>query len=217
RALGQSAEMLGLHELIQEDAPRLFDAVFPGGSGRWELRRSVFRQGGLPHQMLVVSDLTRALREQELQAWQRIVRVIGHELNNSLAPIKSISGSLQSQLARRDRPVDWEDDLARGLAVIASRSEALGRFMTAYAQLARLPQPKLQSVDVSLLIRRVAGLETRLTVQLQPGPEATIAADADQLEQLLINLIRNAVDACLETGGGVSVTRKRLPASLEIR
>src|SRR5262249_61434409 len=136
RALGQSAEMLGLHELIQEDAPRLFDAVFPGGSGRWELRRSVFRQGGLPHQMLVVSDLTRALREQELQAWQRIVRVIGHELNNSLAPIKSISGSLQSQLRRPDRALDWEEDLARGLAVISSRSQSLGRFMAAYSRLA---------------------------------------------------------------------------------
>jgi two-component system nitrogen regulation sensor histidine kinase NtrY len=217
RALGESAETLGLAEYIEEDAPRLLDAAFPGGSGRWDMRRSVFRQGGLPHQLLVVSDLTRTLREQELQAWQRIVRVIGHELNNSLAPIKSISGTLQSQLSRPDRPSDWEDDLSRGLAVIASRSEALGRFMTAYAQLAKLPQPKLQSVDLSPLIHRVARLETRLAVQLDPGPEMTIRADPDQLEQLLINLIRNAVDASLETKGGVSITWKRLVAQVELR
>jgi two-component system, NtrC family, nitrogen regulation sensor histidine kinase NtrY len=157
------------------------------------------------------------LREQELQAWQRTVRVIGHELNNSLAPIKSISGSLQTQLTRTDRPADWEEDLARGLAVIASRSEALGRFMTAYAQLARLPQPKLRSVEIGMLLRRVVRLETRLAVHVQPGPDVTIAADPDQLEQLLINLIRNAVDASVETGGGVSITWKRLATQLEIR
>jgi len=166
---------------------------------------------------LVVSDLTRTLREQELQAWQRIVRVIGHELNNSLAPIKSISGSLQSLISRPDRAEDWEDDLTRGLAVIASRSESLGRFMTAYAQLARLPQPKLQRVDVGALVRRVVGLETRLAIELHPAPDVTIPADPDQLEQLLINLVRNAVDASLETGGGVAVTWKRLPTNLEIR
>jgi nitrogen fixation/metabolism regulation signal transduction histidine kinase len=217
RALGQSAEMLGLHELIQEDAPRLFDAVFPGGSGRWELRRSVFRQGGLPHQMLVVSDLTRALREQELQAWQRIVRVIGHELNNSLAPIKSISGSLQSLMSRTDRAPDWEEDVTRGLAVIATRSEALGRFMAAYARLARLPQPRIQTVDVGALVRRVAGLETRVPVAIEPGPEMTAPADPDQLEQLLINLLRNAVDASLETGGAVTLSWKLRSGDLEIR
>jgi nitrogen fixation/metabolism regulation signal transduction histidine kinase len=217
RALGQSADMLGLSELIQEDAPRLFDAVFPGGSGRWELRRSVFRQGGLPHQMLVVSDLTRTLREQELQAWQRIVRVIGHELNNSLAPIKSISGSLQSLISRPDRATDWEEDLTRGLAVISTRSEALGRFMAAYARLARLPQPRIQTVDVGSLIRRVAGLETRIPIAIEAGPEMTVPADPDQLEQLLINLVRNAADASLETGGGVSLSWKIRSGDLEIR
>jgi two-component system, NtrC family, nitrogen regulation sensor histidine kinase NtrY len=165
----------------------------------------MFRQGGLPHQLLVLSDLTRALREEELKAWQRIVRVIGHELNNSLAPIKSISGSLKAILGRPTRPPDWEDDMQRGLAVITSRSESLSRFMEAYARLARLPQPKLQSVDVPNLVRRVVGLETRLEVGLIPGQDVVLQADPDQLEQAMINLIRNAVDAALETGGGVRV------------
>jgi len=217
RVMGQSAEALGLAEFMADPPPRLLDAGFPGGAGRWEVRRSVFRQGGRPHELLVLSDLTRTLREQELQAWQRIVRVIGHELNNSLAPIKSISASLQSQLHRPDRAADWEEDFSRGLTVISSRTEALGRFMTAYARLARLPQPKLQTVDIGALVRRVTGLETRAPVAVEGGPEVAIQADPDQLEQLLINLIRNAVDASMETGGGVGVHWKRVSSQLELR
>jgi nitrogen fixation/metabolism regulation signal transduction histidine kinase len=71
------------------------------------------------------------LRQQELQAWQRLVRVLGHELNNSLTPIKSIAGSLGSLLTRRPLPTDWEDDMRRGLSVISTRSEALSRFIGA--------------------------------------------------------------------------------------
>src|SRR5688572_14972084 len=209
RATGQTAESLGLAEYLEDRATRLFDASFPGGTGRWEIRRTEFRQEGRPHQLLVISDLTRPLREEELKAWQRIVRVIGHELNNSLAPIKSISGSLKSMLSRETRAPDWEDDMLRGLAVIGSRSEALSRFMEAYARLAKLPQPKLQPVDIGALIRRVVGLETRLEVILKDGPNMTLPADPDQIEQLLINLIKNAVEASLETGGGVVVAWQR--------
>jgi two-component system nitrogen regulation sensor histidine kinase NtrY len=195
----------------------LLDASFPGGTGRWEIRRSSFRQDGLPHQLLVLSNITRALREEELLAWQRIVRVIGHEINNSLTPIKSISETLQSQLRIENRPPDWEDDLARGLAIIGSRSESLSRFMTAYARLARLPQPKLQPVDIGALVRRVAELETRIPVDIRSGAPIVVSADADQIEQALINMMRNAADASLETGGGVAVTWVRLPAHVEIQ
>jgi signal transduction histidine kinase len=165
---------------------------------------------------LVLANLSRALREEELKAWQRIVRVIGHELNNSLAPIKSISGSLTSLLRKESRPPDWEEDMLRGLAVVGSRAEALSRFMAAYARLAKLPQPKFQAVEISELVRRVVGLETRMAVALEPGPEMTIQADGDQIEQLLINLIRNAVDASLETGGGVRVHWRQAGSYLEV-
>jgi len=217
RLLGLRAEDIGLADCLREGAvSRVIDAVFPGESGRWEVRRSMFRQGGLPHQLLVLSNVSRALREEELKAWQRIVRVIGHELNNSLAPIKSISGSLTSLLRKKSRPMDWEEDMQRGLAVIGSRSESLSRFMAAYARLAKLPQPKLQPVEIGALLRRVAGLETRMEISLKPGPELTIQADGDQIEQLLINLIRNAVDASLETGGGVRVGWQRSGGYLDI-
>jgi two-component system nitrogen regulation sensor histidine kinase NtrY len=205
RILGADAASLGLEHYLEGEAQQTVQRSFPGATGRWGISRSMFREGGLPHQLLVVTDLTRPLREEELQAWQRLVRVLGHELNNSLAPIKSIAGSLESILARQPRPDDWEEDARRGLAVIATRSEALSRFMTAYARLAKLPPPTFASVGVGDLVRRVAGLETRVHPVLQPGPELTILADGDQLEQLLINVLRNAADASLETGGGVRV------------
>jgi len=130
---------------------------------------------------------------------------MGHELNNSLAPIRSLAGSLEALVEKEPRPADWEEDLRKGLAVISARSESLNRFMEAYARLARLPAPKLRQVELGALVRRVAGLETRARVTLRPGPELLVRADGDQLEQLLINLLRNAVDAVLETQGGVTV------------
>jgi nitrogen fixation/metabolism regulation signal transduction histidine kinase len=216
RLLEQSAELLGLQAYLEGEAQRTEQRTFPGGTARWGVSRSLFREGGLPHQLVVVTDLTRPLREEELKAWQRLVRVLGHELNNSLTPIKSIAGSLESILARQPRPEDWETDTRRGLAVIAARSEALSRFMGAYATLAKLPRPTMKAVDVAELVRRVARLETRITPEVTPGPEVVIQADADQLEQLLINVIRNAVDASLETGGAVRVGWERQDARLTV-
>src|SRR5262249_954307 len=218
--LGRDAEELRLNDCLEGEAARTLQRTFPGAlarePGRWGMRRSSFRQDGKPHHLIVLADLSRALREEERLAWQRLVRVLGHELNNSLAPIKSIAGSLESLMARPERPFDWEEDLQRGLAIISSRAEALNRFMTAYAQLAKLPQPDLQSMDASAWIRRVTSLETRLKIELIAGPELTIKGDRDQLEQLLINVIRNAVDASLETGGGALVTWRVNNSFLEV-
>jgi len=158
RLLGRGAAELGLAECLEGETPRTAQMVFPGGIGRWGVTRSVFREGGLPHQLLVLSDLSRALREEERQAWQRLLRVLGHELNNSLAPIRSIAGSLESLVTRTPLPDDWQDDVQRGLAVITSRAEALTRFMEAYSRLARLPQPKFQPVNLGACVRRVLGL-----------------------------------------------------------
>lgn len=218
RLVGRSAAQMGLAEcLLGEETARTLQMTFPGGGGaRWEMHRNSFRSSGEPHQLLVLTDLSRALREEEREAWQRLVRVLGHELNNSLAPIKSIAGSLESLLQRDPQPVDLHDDMQRGLSVISSRAAALSRFMSAYARLSRLPPPRFAPVDVCALIRRVVGLETRLEVTLAAGPELTIEADADQLEQVLINLLRNAVDASLETGGGVRLSWKRANGELEI-
>ncbi|HET7322178.1 MAG TPA: ATP-binding protein [Longimicrobiaceae bacterium] len=217
RLLGRTAEGLGLGGCLVGPAPRTLDAAFPGGTGRWELRRSRFRQGGLPHQLVVLADVSRALREEERQAWQRLVRVLGHEINNSLAPIQSIAGSLQDVLRREPLEEDARDDLRQGLAVVQARAGALGRFMSAYSRLARLPTPRRGEVEVGEWVRRVAALEPRLHVTVLAGPETVLAADGDQLEQLLINLVRNATDAALETGGGVEVGWERRNGELLVR
>jgi two-component system nitrogen regulation sensor histidine kinase NtrY len=204
RLLGRTAEQLGLAGCLAVTAAPV-DLQFPGGAGRYDVRRGAFRQDGRPHTLLVLADVTRALREEELQAWRRLVRVLSHEINNSLAPIRSLAGTLQTLLGRNPRPADAEEDLQRGLQVIAGRSEALVRFMSAYARLARLPAPQRTPLDVGQWVRRIAALETRVAVKVEPGPPIRIAADGDQLDQLLINLVRNAADAALETGGGVRV------------
>ena len=214
--LGRTAAELGISECLDGETPRIVQIAFPGKSGRWEIHRGSFREGGLPHQLLVISDLSRALREEERQAWQRLIRVLGHELNNSLAPIKSVAENLGSILGRKDRAADWQEDMRAGLNVIAARTDGLARFMNAYARLAKLPPPVFQTVEVGTWIRRVVGLEPRLQIDLQAGPEVKIQADPDQLEQLLINLLHNAVDAALETGGGVRVGWERQDGYVEV-
>ena len=217
RLLGRSAEELGLARCLREDLPSGFEQAFPGAGGRWEVRRFAFRQRGHPMQLLVVAEVSRMLRQEERQAWQRLVRVLGHEINNSLAPISSIAASLGELSHRTPRPSDWDTDLARGLEVIGSRAESLMRFMAAYARLARLPSPRRSPVDVGTWVRRVAGLETRCAVRVDVGPDLTVSADGDQLEQLLINLVGNAVEAARETGGGVSVGWEVVGGALRVR
>jgi two-component system nitrogen regulation sensor histidine kinase NtrY len=216
RLLGLTAGELGLLECLEGETPKIAQIAFPGKSGRWEIHRGNFREAGLAHQLLVITDLSRALREEERQAWQRLIRVLGHELNNSLAPIKSVAENLGSMLYRKERAPDWQEDMRSGLNIIAARTDGLARFMSAYARLAKLPPPVFQPVDVGVWVRRVVALEPRLSVQIEAGPETKIQADPDQLEQLLINLLRNAVDASLETGGGVKVGWERQNGSVKV-
>ncbi len=206
RLLGRTAEELRLDGCFDGDVPRSAELAFPAMVGRFEIRRSQFRQGGLPHTLLVLADLSRTLREEERKAWQRLVRVLGHEINTSLAPIKSIADSLRALLRRHPAPPELEPHLADGLDVIAGRAEALARFMASYARLTRLPPPELRTVDVDAWVHRVVGLETRLPVEVLGGPLLSLQADGDQLDQLLINLVSNAADAALETGGGARVS-----------
>jgi signal transduction histidine kinase len=216
RLLGQTATDLNLEPCLDGPPQTTLQVAFPGGAGRFGVRRTRIRERGLPLELVVISDLTQALSEQELQAWQRLVRVLGHELNNSLAPIKSIAGSLVHIVNRNPLPEDWRDDMQRGLNVITSRSESLSRFIGAYARLAKLPRPQLQPLDVGSCVGRAVSFETRVAVEVQPCPEMMVRGDPDQLEQVLINLLRNAADASLSTNGKVRVGWRRDGSMLEI-
>ncbi|HEY2745783.1 MAG TPA: ATP-binding protein [Polyangia bacterium] len=204
---GQSADALGVRALLDGESPRTVALTVGGIPRQLEVRRGPVRQEGRPSTLMIAADLSRALRAEERHAFERLVRVLGHEINNSLAPIRSIAASLRGR-ARNPKPDDGEfaTDLSSGLEVIERRAEALGRFMSSYARLMRLPPPRLAAIDVGAWVRRVVALEKRRPVALAAGPEASVRADGDQLDQLLINLVRNAVDAAAETDGAVEVS-----------
>ncbi|HST31791.1 MAG TPA: ATP-binding protein, partial [Chthoniobacterales bacterium] len=216
KLLGRAAKDLGLEEVFDVDQDEPLAMSFPGGSGRWRVGRSTFRERGLPHDLIVLTDLSRTLREEERRAWQRLVRVLGHEMNNSLAPIKSLAGSLETLLRREPMPKDWKDDAESGLKSIASRADSLSRFMQAYTRLAKLPPPQMEDVDLGELAQRVVNLEPRLKVQVVSGPKIQIRADAAQIEQVLINLVHNAVDASLETNGAVTIRWREVGDYVEV-
>jgi nitrogen fixation/metabolism regulation signal transduction histidine kinase len=204
RLLGATAADLDLEDCLRGEV-RTLTRSFPGGSGRWGVGRSTFREGGVPHQLLVLTDLTRPLREEELAAWQRLVRVLGHELNNSLAPIKSIAGSLASLVEREPLPEDWREDMRHGLSIVATRAESLQRFLSSYARLAKLPPPRIAPAAVEPLVQRAASLVGESALDVEPGPRVELRVDSDQIEQALINLIKNAVEANENRGGRARV------------
>ena len=198
RLMGHTADELGLAECLNAGNESLVALPTNSPSARWLVRRSKFREKGVPHTLVVLSDVSRALRGEERKAWQRLIRVLGHELNNSLAPIKSIAGSLGARLATTALNPEERHDFGRGLEIIEARSASLNRFLQAYRQLAQMPPPVVKSVALLPIVERVAFLETRLPVTIAPGPNVTLMVDPDQIEQMLINLVRNAVEAVLE-------------------
>ncbi|PYQ40027.1 MAG: ATP-binding protein, partial [Acidobacteria bacterium] len=208
RLLGRNATELGLQPCLAADNESLVELSLNDSQARWLLRRSSFRQSGVPHTLVVLSDVSRALREEERRTWQRLIRVLGHELSNSLAPIKSIAGSLSSRVSNTTMDPEVRSDVQRGLEIIEARSASLHRFLEAYRRLAQMPAPALREITLGPLVARAAGLETRLKVCVEPGPDLAFQADPDQLEQMLINLIRNAADAVLETRTAEEQTAK---------
>ena len=212
--LGRDAGALRLHAFLVGDTPRLVEGVFGAGT-RLELRRSTFYRDGKPHQLLVFADLSRALREEQQLAWQRIVRVLSHEINNSLTPIKSIAHSIKRMISRIP-DVPRAAEIQDGLNLIETRSGALGRFLRQYAQLAKLPKPQERPIQILPLARRIAELENRLPIEVHGTMDVQVEADPDQLEQLLINIVRNAVDATMETGGKVWIDWTRSDGYLQV-
>jgi nitrogen fixation/metabolism regulation signal transduction histidine kinase len=204
RCFGHTARELALEELLA--APDQTIHSFNGQPTRWLLRKAVFRQDGAPHTLLLLADVSLPLQEEEQAAWKRLIRVLGHELSNSLAPIKSIAGSLLLRVEQMEGEEAALRDFRRGLGVIESRADSLHRFVQSYRQLAQLPPPQLRPVPLAPLMERVVLLQRglladqRLTLQLDPGPPLQLQADPDQLEQMLINLLANAADAALANG-----------------
>ena len=197
--IGLPAAQFGLSPWLQCPVPFIDRRDFRAGEGPWEVRRVVFRRLGRPHRLLVVTDVSHALREQERHAWRRLIRVLGHEINNSLGSVQATASLLRERSQRRDPTLD------EGLALIERRSRTLGNFIRRYSELARLPPPTTDRVELAELIRHVAALEERITVAVESCGPAIAFLDRGQFEQALINLVRNAAEASIETGGGVRI------------
>lgn len=193
----KTAEELGISNLLEGNSPPVVSRSMGGLDQRWILKRRKFRQGGVPHSLLMISEASEALRAEERQAWQRLVRVLSHEINNSLAPIKSITRTLGKITSNLEMPERLRSDLSMGLEIIAGRTEALNRFLQAYARLAKLPSPSRKPVSLRTLIERVVRLESRLTINIATEGDVIVQVDPDQLDQALINVTRNSVDAVL--------------------
>jgi nitrogen fixation/metabolism regulation signal transduction histidine kinase len=198
RLLGRTAKEIGLAACMEAESETVVPLPFQGPNARWLVRRSSFRQKGVPHTLIVLSDVSRALREEERGAWQRLIRVLGHELNNSLTPIKSIAGTLRAQISNQALDSAQREDFERGLSIIEARADSLNRFLQAYRQLAQMPPPVMRKTQLALLVQRVAALEAALPVLVLPSPPVELMVDPDLLEQMLINLVRNAVEAAME-------------------
>ena len=217
---GVDAESLGLSELLEQsgsvsERSRSTRLVFPGGSGRFVLRRRSFRLGGVPHRLLVLTEVGSVLDAERNDAWQSLVRVMSHEINNSLSPIKSLAETWHGRVRDPAREIEREP-LADSLALIARRSGGLSRFVGIYAGLAKLPDPARETIDLNERLEKICALESRVPIRLD-GARISFDLDPDQFEQAMINLLRNAADAvvdcehpevtirCIEKTGGLCV------------
>jgi two-component system, NtrC family, nitrogen regulation sensor histidine kinase NtrY len=214
--MGHLARDLGLEDWLETTAPHRESRHFPGGEGPWEVRMARFRRSGRAYSLLVITDLSQALREEERRAWRGLIRVLAHEASNSLGPIQSAADTLNRSLLRHPGVNRLQEELASGLALIERRARYLSEFIRRYADLARLPPPRFEVVDLGELLQRLATLETRVPVHTQGPEHLPVKADPAQLEQALINLVKNAADATLETGGGIDLHWRRNEARIEI-
>ncbi len=200
---GQSAESLGLQSLFEAEPDKAVSFDFPAKSGRWLISRGAYRQEGKPYTLVIVNDVGRPLREEELIAWHRLIRVLGHEINNSMTPLISLTDSLSKLVNKDELPEGWQTDLKEGLSIVSRRVKNLSQFIKGYSQLAKLPLPNKGQVNLKNLMQRVFSLNALPNVSLEDGEDCVLNADEAQIEQLIINVLKNAIEASNETKGSV--------------
>ena len=207
--VGLSAAEVGLHALLEGPPVSSESHTFPGRAGRWQVMREGFHEAGRSFRLLVVTDLSQALRDEERRAWRRLIRVIWHELNNSLAPIKSVIETSRDALAAGSPDPAEREELAHNLALVAERAESLRRFLSRYSELARMPEPTIADANAASILRQVATVHPAGRVQFAAADGVLLRGDADQIQQALINLVRNAVEATPPGGPAVQLRALR--------
>lgn len=198
--LGKNVGGLGLDDLWGISNGRTLWLRFPERSSRFLVHVNRFREEGRSHNLFMLSDVDNPLREEERNAWKRLIRVLGHELNNSLTPIISLSQSLRSRVERVEMDKERKSSTLLALDTISQRAQGLNRFVEDYARLAKLPDPVRQEVDLESSLARVVQLVDDGSIVLHPGIACRVMVDGDQVGQMWVNLIRNAIEANQETG-----------------
>jgi len=163
--------------------------------GRFNVYIEEFRDAGKQHKLLFITDMRSLLRTEERKAWQDLIRVISHEINNSLSPIASISQTLKRLIERDVRGETLAEDLREGLHIISERAIGLSQFVESYKQLAKLPEPQIQPLAIRPLVEKIVALFNHTAIEIETEINFTLQLDPIQFEQVLINLIKNAVEA----------------------
>lgn len=183
---------LGVNEAINKSGSHLMKLKCGQDSKQVYVVTEQYLENGKPHYLLFITDVQHLLYEEERQAWQKLFRVLSHEINNSLTPISAISQGLSKQLQNTEPPPEPQQ-LAEGLQVINERAQGLNQFMKSYQQLTRLPPPEKQLLVLEDLVANVCGLfEQPIDCR---GEAISLYADPAQLQQVLVNLVKNALES----------------------
>lgn len=192
---GKTLESLGL-EFAKYSAPTsLHEHAFPTRKSRWLVKHSSYRQQGQPHQFILLADIGKNLRQEELEAWQKLIRILSHEINNTLTPLKTSVAVMRRTLPRVVQAQEDQEDMIESLDIIDNRIDSLNRLVNDYGQMARLPKPNRQMASITDLCRHVIRSFEQQGVVLMKGDDIRMNIDPAQIEQVVVNLIKNAVEA----------------------
>ncbi|MDJ0841000.1 MAG: ATP-binding protein [Acidobacteriota bacterium] len=212
RLEGNSLRGVGLQSLPASREKRVMALTFRGTRGDFYVYSDEFMEHGSRRRLIFITDIQRILREEERKAWQSLLRVLSHEINNTLTPIASISDTLTRLLQKREDG----GDLTEGLSVIKERAAALGQFIERYKQFARLPKPEKRIFVLEPMLQRLAALFPHRTVTYEGVQDLTLEADPAQMEQVLVNLFKNADEAMPDPKGKIVVSCRQSGDYLQV-
>lgn len=192
--IGRPAHEFGLSLATVAGVSQRHELNLPDGRGKFHVMAERFSANQREHRLVFITDIQRLLRDEERQAWQSLVRVLGHEINNSLSPIASIADTL-TRLTRRGLQPEDSERLREGLGVIIERSQSLTGFLHRYHQLTKLPAPQREPTPLAAMVARVAALFEGRRIDTAGPQELQVFVDPAQFEQLLVNLLKNAFEA----------------------
>ncbi len=187
-------QLVQIEDLVSGDS-KVMPLNFTGQQGKFNVHMETYREGGEQQKLLFITDVSTMLRSEERKAWQSLVRVISHEINNSLSPISSISQSLQRLLNRQDDIESHKEYITEGLTIVSQRTKSLSNFVNSYKQIASLPEPDKKLTSIATLVNKVVSLYQGKPVKTDTSLDVELIIDNVQFEQVLINLIKNSIEA----------------------